>query len=141
MESQEQTTPQEESKEELNQEPQLADMLKQLEGAPSQEQIEQWKVQHSEVFVSGFSPTELFVWRPIMRPEYLQLQVIAADPEAGMTQPKFEEAVCTTCVLYSSIGTEWASGKAGTPQTLSEQIMGNSNFLSPGAASMLVAKL
>jgi len=119
----------------------LPTMLKGLEGAPSTEQIETWKAQHGDVFVSGFSEQELFVWRTITRPEFVQLQQAAADPQAGIDQFRFEELVCNTCTLWKSVKTDWNTGKAGTPATLHEQIMQNSNFMPPQMASMLVAKL
>jgi len=121
------------------QESSLQGVLKGFEGAPAQEQIEQWKAQHGEVFVSGFSPEELFVWRPLSRGEYIALQDSAHKGE--MNQFQIEEHICDLCVLWKSDKKSWQAGKGGTPQTLSEQIMTNSNFLSPAAASTLVAKL
>ena len=121
---------------------QLPVMLQGFEGAPTQADIEKWKAEHGEVYVSGFSETELFVWRPVTRPEYVQLQAMAQDPNNQMDQFKLEELLCDTCVIWKSPGSrDWNSGKGGTPQTLSEQIMTHSNFLNPAAASMLVAKL
>ena len=40
-------------------------------------------------------------------------------------------------VVFNSVG----KGKAGTASALHEQILQNSNFLTPQAASMLVVKL
>lgn len=132
----------EESKtKEEQQEQQLPHILRQHPNAPSQDQIDQWKALHGDVMVSGFSETELYVWRPLTRPEYVHIQDMAQNPESGMNQYKLEELICDTCVLWKSTDRSWSEGKAGTPQTLSEQIMQNSNFLSPAAASMLVAKL
>lgn len=121
--------------------PNLPGLLQSVDGAPTQEQIEQWKATHGEIYVSGFSETEMYVWRPINRPEWLRIQTLAADPKSELDQAGIEELVCDSCCLWKSTSTTWATGKAGTPQTLSEQIMQNSNFLSPAAASMLVAKL
>jgi len=129
------------AKKEEKREDGLADILHKYPSAPSQEQIEQWKTEFGEVFVSGFSEEHLYIWRPISRPEWVQLQAMAADPEAQMTQYRFEEMVCDTCVLWRSINVPWAKGKAGTPTSLQEQILQNSDFLSPQAASLLVAKL
>jgi hypothetical protein len=119
----------------------LPNFLKAFQGAPTQEQIEQWKMRFGDVFVSGFSETELFVWRPLTRPEWINLQITASNPEANITHYKLEEMVCDTCVLWKSITRTWADGKAGTPTSLHEQILQNSNFLTPQAASLLVAKL
>jgi hypothetical protein len=120
----------------------LPNLLKGISNAPTQEQIDNWKKEFGEVYVSGFSEVELFVWRPVTRPEYIQIQQLAQDPKQEMTQFRLEEFLCDTCVLWKAPEVRsWAQGKAGTPQTLSEQIMSSSNFLSPAAASMLVAKL
>ena len=37
----------------------LPSLLKKLPNAPTQEQIDKWKDEHGEVFVFGFSETEL----------------------------------------------------------------------------------
>ena len=129
----------EEKKEEPGQD--LSAALKDFDHSPDQEQIEAWKAQYGDVFVSGFSPAEIFVWRAISRPEWVNLQETAADPEARVDQFRFEEMVCETCVLWKSVKVSWQDGKAGTPSSLQEQILQNSNFLTPQAASMLVQKL
>lgn len=119
----------------------VSSALKQFDNAPTQAQIDQWKVQFGDVFVSGFSETELFIWRAITRPEWVQLQSLAADPERQLTQFQFEEMVCDACVLWKSTTRSWSEGKAGTPSSLQEQILQHSNFMSPQQAAMLVAKL
>ena len=110
--------------------------------APTETQIEAWKAKFDEVFVSGFSEEELFVWRPVFRPEYLLLQREATDQQTGVIdQPTFETLVCETCVLYNSTKRSVANGKAGTASTLAEQILQNSNFIPAQMAMLLVAKL
>lgn len=119
----------------------LQSYLSAFQGSPSQEQIEKWKVQHGEIFVSGFSETELYIWRPITRPEWVQFQSLFSNPEAKMTQFKFEEMICEKCILWKSVSLSFENGKAGTASSLHEQILQNSNFLSAQAAAYLVAKL
>ena len=119
----------------------LANLLAAFPNAPSQDQITEWKKQHGDVFVSGFSETEVYIWRPVTRPEYIKIQTRLQEPNSPINQFQLEEIVCETCVLWKSVDVAWDKGKAGTPQALSEQIMQNSNFLSPQAASMLVVKL
>jgi hypothetical protein len=131
------------SEEQKKEEPRtgMSEILKAYPNAPSQEQIEQWKMQFGEVFVSGFSDTELFIWRAVNRPEWVRIQMKMNDPEAKMDQFKFEELICDTCILWKSVSVTWDTGKAGTPGTLQEQILQQSNFYSPQQAAMLVAKL
>lgn len=123
--------------------PVFADLLKVIPGAPKPEDIEAWKVKFGDVFVSGFSPTELYIWRPIRRGEWRSLQARMADPEQKVDQLRWEEMVCEQCVLWPTTNTDFWSdpSKAGTPSSLSEQILQNSNFLSPQQAAMLVQKL
>jgi hypothetical protein len=121
--------------------PSLVSILKQYSNAPSQEQIEQWKVLHGELFVSGFSETDLYIFRALKRKDWIELQVIASKPENKVDEYKFQELVCDRCVVWKSIDVSWADGKGGTPTTLQEQILQNSNFMSSQAAAMLVARL
>jgi len=131
----------EQKSQEQTEAPGLVDVFNGYEGAPTKEEIEQLKVQHNEVFVSGFGPEDLYVWRALTRPEYRQLQELLQNPERPIDQFQYEELLCDMCVLWKADKRTWAEGKAGTPGTLSEQIMQNSNFLPPAAASVLVAKL
>ena len=112
-----------------------------LPDSPTANDIEKWKIEHGEVYVSALSEVEVFVFRPITRPEWVELRTVAADPKNQITELKFEELVCDTCVLWKSVEASWGTGKAGTPSILQEQILSNSNFMSPSVASMLVVKL
>lgn len=128
-----------------NQVPDLAQMLKEFDGAPDNTQVEKWKERYGEVFVSGFSETELFLWRPIGRAEYVGLQkkmrsVPATPEDQSSTEFEFENSIVTTCVLWSSDG-QSLERKGGSVSTLSEQIMTNSNFMGSAMASVLVMKL
>ena len=148
MDPDEPTTVQEVKEPEVKEEPaeetpgqRLAEALKKFDNAPAEASIDQWKKQFGDVFVSGFSETEIYVWRPVRRPEFVKIQTKMQDPNESMDQFQLEEMICETCVLWKSVSVPWNEGKAGTPQSLSEQIMQNSNFMSPQAASVLVAKL
>jgi len=143
--SEENTQPQEQQ---VSAEDRAAQMVANLQGlltafpsAPNKEQIDAWKSRYRDIFVSGFSDSEIYIWRAITRPEYVQVQRQLQEPNSPIDQFKLEEMVCETCVLWKSVDVSWTEGKAGTPNALSEQIMQNSNFLSPQAASMLVIKL
>jgi hypothetical protein len=120
---------------------QLIEVLKQFPDSPSQAKIDEWKATFGEVFVSAFSETEVYLWRTIKRPEYVQMQILIQDPKLEIDNFKLEEMICDTCLLWTSVKQSWSEGKAGTPNLLSEQIMTNSHFLPPSVASQLVAKL
>lgn len=136
---------QEVKKEEQQEDPKatVLEFLFGLPGAPSSKQIDQWKAEFGDVFISGFSEKEIYIFRPIRRSEHRQMQISVA--QSGQTESPIdplqqEELVCNMCVLYPAAPLNLES-KAGTASTLFEQIMQNSHFVSPAAASMLVFKL
>jgi len=138
-------TPDKEAETEVKEDaqPGLADLLKAYDGAPSQEQIDQWKVTYGEVFVSGFSEEDLYIWRPITRQEWRTVQETVQTPDTEgkqLSQLDFEELVCATCVLWQASKTSLQL-KGGTATTLHEQVLQNSNFVAPQAAQMFVARL
>jgi len=117
----------------------LTDFLQDLPGAPGKAQIEKWKAIYGEVFGTGFSETEIYLFRPLRRSEHRELQLLLNDPEKQIDQLKYEEIVCDKCVLYPAQN-DWEA-RAGAATTLAEQIFQNSRFLSPQAASLIVMKL
>lgn len=137
------------------------DLIKDLPGAPNQVIIDEWKTKYGEVFFSGFSETECYIWRALSRAEYRKLQIrnqvraatkqnpdpkdnaqIAARIETDMTEAfGEEEETVSMCLLWPKLSAEELSFKAGTVPTLLEQIMANSNIMSPQQAQMLVIKI
>lgn len=137
MESEKNTSTEEQQKTEET----LASQLAAFPGAPSDEQIEEWKQKLGEIFCSGFSDTEIFIWRPVTRKEFIALQTGLAQVE-NATQWDLEEKMAELCVLWATpAGFESFEKKAGSLSTLHEQIMQNSNFVNPAMASALVIKL
>lgn len=124
--------------------PDLASILKAYPNAPSSVEVETWKQEFGEVFCSGFSETELYVWRTLSRPEWVALQkrlrTPSPDNEQQFTELDMEEEVVDKCMLWSSNEKSLVS-KGGTVSTISEQVMLNSNFVAPAIASALVIKL
>lgn len=118
----------------------LADYLYSLPNAPTKEVIDQWKATFGDVFVSGFGEQEIFVFRALQRKEHREMQARLNDPQGPIDQFTYEEQVCDICVLYPPAPRDWEK-KAGMASTLFEQIMLNSHFFSPQAASMMVLKL
>jgi hypothetical protein len=119
--------------------PDLPSLLKGVEGAPSPADIEKWKQTFGEVFVSGFSETELFVWRTVARREYVEIQKRLVQAQGDpLADP--EKELVDLCVLWAS-NRSTLDTKAGSVSTLYEQIMTNSNFMPPAMASVFVAKL
>lgn len=127
-------TPEEvESKEAQN----LESVLKNFGGSPSPEKLEAWKSEHGEIYCSGFSSEELFVWRPISRAEFVDMQARAQEESFDS-----ENVTVNTCILWASEPAKQSLvTKAGSLTTLHEQIMQNSNFMPPAMAAQLVIKL
>lgn len=121
----------------------LVDLLKQQQDYPGEAQIQVWKQQHRDVFVSGLAENEFFVFRALKRAEWRQLQARREDPKEQLDQMKQEEVICEICVLWPKITPEyWVNGaKAGTASTLAEQVMAHSHFMAPQLAAALVQKL
>jgi len=112
-------------------------MLAQYDGAPSMLDIENWKQQFGDVYISALSDDELFIFRCLRRKEYASLQNDVADGK--MSPLEQEEATVKTCLLWTSV--KDLSSKAGTIPTVLEQIVQNSNFMPPQLAAQFVAKL
>lgn len=137
--------PVEEEKEEETKEEEgksLAEVLKAFPGSPTPLEIEQWKQSHGEIFCSGFSETELYVWRAVNRAEFVEMQTQLATSQEPVTQLDVEEQIVKKCVLWASpAAVSGLKTKAGSLTTLHEQIMQNSNFMDPRVAAALVIKL
>lgn len=111
-------------------------------GSPNQDQIEEWKQLHGEVLVSAFSEKELFVFRPVSRAEWTNLQLHLQNAKEPITQQEVERLVVDTCVLWASQpGIAAIDQKAGTLSTLHEQVLQSSYFVNPAYAASLVARL
>jgi hypothetical protein len=132
----------EEKKEKKEEEKTLADYLSAFTEAPDSAQLEQWKQMHGETLCSGLSETELFVFRPITREEFVNLQAYVAQMKDQIDNFEVEVKIVETCVLWASPqGVESLTKKAGTYSTLHEQILQTSNFMNPAYVSQFVIKL
>ncbi|MEW6770008.1 MAG: tail chaperonin [Bacillota bacterium] len=89
----------------------------------TQEQVEAWKAQYGQVYVSEFGEGEVFVWRCITRAEYRK---IMSMQRLDMWQR--EEEICKICVLDPE-GYNYATAKAGIATILAEQILNKSGFI------------
>ena len=117
----------------------ITDLLATITGSPTPEQIEAWKQEHGEIFCSALSNTELLIFRPLKRREFLELQLAAQQQQVGVDG---EELLVKKCVLWGSDSAlKSLDNKAGSLTTLQEQILQNSNFVAPNVAAALVVKL
>jgi len=123
----------------------LGEILQTFSGAPDDAAIEKWKQEFGEVLCSPLGETEIFIFRPITREEFVNLQMyIAQSQQQGnpMTSFDVEQKIVENCVLWGSPpGLEALEKKAGSMSTLHEQILQQSNFVNPAYASQFVVKL
>lgn len=137
MEEEKVTAPEEKKEEVVPLEVRIRGILGKHPNAPSTLTIDDWKVKYGDVFISAFSDDELFLFRPLNRKEYLDLQKRAMSQE--ITPEDHELETVTTCMLWTSV--KDITLKAGNVPTLLEQILQNSNFVPPQLASQFVGKL
>ena len=123
----------------------LGEALQAFPDAPDDAQIEKWKQEYGEVMCSMFSETEIFIFRPIRREEYVNLQMhIAQAQQDGTVISNFEveQKIVEQCVIWMSpLGLSSLDNKAGSLSTLHEQVLQQSNFVNPAYASQFVVKL
>lgn len=118
--------------------PDLSGLLFDFPGAPTKDEVEEWKALHGDVLCSGFSETELYVFRPLTRAEWLAMQAMAQQSEGF----DVEQEIVDRCLLWATEnGKRSLNSKAGSLTTLHEQIMQQSNFVNPSMAAALVVKL
>jgi hypothetical protein len=104
-----------------------------FEGGPTLEEVEQWKSEHGDIYMSDIEETT-YVWRPVYRKEYKDL---LKNKEADAFYR--EERLCEKCVLWPKDYNFMAMSRdrAGVPSCLSEQIMEKSGFVPTSDAKKL----
>ena len=109
----------EEKQEEKKAEATLAEALAIFPGSPSQTEIEGWKQSHGEIFCSAFSEVELYVWRPVNRIEFAEMQMKLAMSQGQVSQLDVEDEIVKKCVLWASpLAIVGLKNKAGSLTTL-----------------------
>lgn len=94
-------------------------------GGPTQDQINEWKATHGEVYVATFSATEKYVYRPLKRFEYKQILGVGQQDNKSFA----EEKVAQMCIVWPPVDpAKIATFKAGTISTIVDLIMTISNF-------------
>lgn len=94
-------------------------------GGPAQVNIDKWKEEFGQVYMTEMDEDEIFIWRVLSRKEFKELMKI--DNADAMYR---EERMTETCVLWPEgyNFTTISTGKAGIPTVLAEQIMERSGF-------------
>lgn len=104
-------------------------------GGPTFAQINAWKDQHGEVFVTDFAG-KYYVWRTMSRFEYrnimrkLEQAVSSGQVSQGEAQMNNEDDIAELCILHPPYRrTEAAGHLAGVAATISQQVMEASAFV------------
>lgn len=124
---------------------QIMGILNNIEGAPTERQIAQWKVKHGEngVHVIAFSDSEAYIFTHLKRGQWKKVQdtiakMRAQGGEAGVSEDEIQEKIIQHCVLWPRLELEFFyNSRAGIVPSLYDAIMANSYFLSPQQTMML----
>lgn len=118
-------------------------LLAETKGAPTKEVINQWKVMYNgDVYAAVLGRGEIFVFRPIYRLEWKQIQTQIGQMKQA-DEAAINEMICKKCCLYPNLNDQatFATLKAGTITTLFEQISWFSNFMDTSMAIQMVVEL
>lgn len=136
---------QEEAKEEQEEEEKRLtsyDILALL-GGPSKEEIEAYKAQNAtELHILPLSEKEVYIYRPIKRAEWIQLQNMFAQAGNKIDSNKQEEYLVNKCLVWPKQQLGWEQmSKGGLISSLANAIMYSSYFLPTNLITAIVDKL
>lgn len=105
-------------------------------GGPTWGQIDVWKKEFGDIYITSFTPESHAVWRTLTRFEYKRLvknmEMSISTGQVTQSDANFnnEEAMCEMCVLYPKVSKVEMSGDlAGKASILSQEIMEASGFV------------
>lgn len=104
------------------------------EGGPTFGDINAWKDQHGDVFVTSITDEKHLVWRTLTRFEYRRLikaieQAITAGTSQAQANLDNEESIAELCILFPPYSRQTSIGEmAGIASTISQQVMDASAF-------------
>lgn len=105
------------------------------EGGPKFAQINAWKDDYGDIFVTSVTPDKHVVWRTLTRFEYrrlvknLEQAVSTGQVTQGEANMNNEEQIAELCILYPEFNrTQNANEMAGVVTTIAQQVMEASGF-------------
>lgn len=99
-----------------------------FENGPTVNQVENWKQEHDgNVYMTEY-PNQTYIWRPLARPEFKKIVNLESESNNEWFR---EERVVEACVLYpvDFSHDDVVNGLAGTPSSLTDEIMNKSGFM------------
>jgi hypothetical protein len=107
------------------------------DGGPVFRQINAWKDQYGDVFVTSVTPEKHIVWRTLTRSEYrnlvkvLEKTLSTGSVSQGEANLNNEESIAEMCILYPPYKRDSQAGEmAGIASTIAQQVMEASAFVS-----------
>lgn len=120
----------------------VVEFLKQIPGAPTEDNITAWKSMHGKVYSICFSPDDIYIWRPIKRREYQQMMAAIQAAKAQNSEEMLKEQIVTRTVLWPQMDLiRMNTCPAGLVDTLFGVIMLGSYFISADSAMSLVQEM
>lgn len=103
-------------------------------GGPKFKQINAWKDQYGDIYVTSITPEKHVVWRTLNRFEYRRAvkqleQLIASGMSTAEANLNNEEIIAEMCILFPKYSrASQAEEMAGIPYVISQQCMEASGF-------------
>ena len=122
----------------------IEDMIANFPGAPTREQIDEWKGIYGEsnIFASLYSEDELYIYRPLSRLEWKNMMSDVNKATPDKRNYLIEEMTVSRGLLFPSFSVDFKKAShAGTITSLYTQILMVSNFISDAVLEQLIVKL
>jgi hypothetical protein len=104
----------------------LLEALADVEDAPDEITIEQWKSQYGRFYVSSIHGDDIYIWHTLKRNDYKKLAASGAMDDETI----FKESIMRKCLLFPQPDAVYIQRlDAGVIPTLFEQIMYQSGFI------------
>lgn len=117
----------------------VKDLLKDIEGAPDENQIASWKQQFGAVYSLPFDVKEVYLFRYINRKEW---QGLIANESLMQDENLFQETIVQHALLWPTLGPVAVAGsRGGLIPTLFQAITNVSYFLEPALAVQLIQEV
>jgi hypothetical protein len=107
-----------------------------FEDGPTWGEVEAWKKQFGDIYVTTFTPDQHVIWRTVTRFEYKRLvknmEMAVSTGQVTQSEANFnnEELLCEICVLFPKTArAEMASDMAGIASIISQEVMEASGFV------------
>lgn len=106
------------------------------EGGPTYGDIEAWKQQYKDVYVTSVTPDTHYVWRTLTRFEYRRLvknieqQMSTGQVSQAEANMNNEESIAEMCILFPKVTRQDLAGEmAGLASIISQEVMETSAFV------------